>query len=318
LDGVPFRIDLMRCHEAAQMLSNYRPKAIVEPWTSEPIIDQLVFKTLFISICHQMNWDVLQSALARWMLPSAATRLGEFAQTKAADISRILKDYPKQERVRAAERSAMLRDTAQALAQLLEPNGALHKLIASPMLEGGDGFYAVMKAIPAYTGDPLDKKARVLAHDLFRENILKFADPGNLRPAVEYHIIRFYLRSGRVYPVNESVRQELIDPSLPARPRLVKMLRETVDEAMRQTAHYSGLDIATLNYVEWQLGRSVCVAALSPALEGTLCTRPVIDDVPEDIRLLVPTGCPLAGECRSLNDPKYGWYHEPKFQKIIY
>src|SRR3546814_15988328 len=71
----------------------------------------------------------------------------------------------------------------------------------------------------AYTGDPFDKKARVLAHDLHREGIMMFSDPENLKPAIEYHLIRLYLRSGRVIPASESVRRELIGIQRSPRPR---------------------------------------------------------------------------------------------------
>lgn len=318
LDGDPFRVDLFRCRDAALALMPYVSTHDVEPWTGLPKIDQLVFKSLFISICHQMNWDVLQSAMAGWLLPDAVARLEELVSTSPRQLSNLLRHYPKQERVRAVERSRMLRETAEGLSILLADGGRLRRLLESPMLEGPSGFYDTIATIPAYRGDPFDKKARVLAHDLHREGIIKFSDPENLKPAVEYHLIRLYLRSGRVVPASDSVRDELLGERRPARPRLVKLLRGAVDMAMRQTALYSGIDVATLNYLEWQIGRSICVEELGPELAAFHCEAPAPSNMPDDVRALATCRCPFAGFCSSLNDPGYGWFREPQFQKAIY
>lgn len=318
LDGDPFRVDLFRCHDAARALAPYLGTHAIGPWTDLPKLEQLVFKTLFISICHQMNWDVLQSAMAGWLLPDVSGRLGELATTSPRQIAELLRTYPKQDRVRAAERSRMLRDTAAGLALLLSAGGRLRTLLDNPVLEGPSGFYEAIATIASYTGDPFDKKARVLAHDLHREGIVVFSDPENLRPAIEYHLIRLYLRSGRVVPASEAVREELLGERRPARSRLVKLLRGAVDEAMRQTALYSGIDVATLNYVEWQIGRSICVEELGPEIAAFHCDAPGPLDMAADVRVLAPCRCPFAGFCSSRNDPEYGWFREPQFQKAIY
>jgi hypothetical protein len=98
----------------------------------------------------------------------------------------------------------------------------------------------------------------------------------------------------------------------------VKLLRGAVDMAMRQTALYSGIDVATLNYVEWQIGRSICVEELGPELTAFHCEAPAPSDMPNDVRALAACRCPFAGFCNSLNDPRYGWFREPQFQKAIY
>ena len=317
LGGVPFRIDLIRCHQAAEPLKGYRGRPSEEPWSSEPVIDQLVFKALFISICHQMNWDVLQSTLATWLLPSPAARLDEFAAATPARFAELLRPYPRQERVRARERAAMLRDTASALRPMIGSGGRLAGLLDRPVLEGDGGYYAAIRSVPAFASDPMEKKARVLAHDLHREDILRFVDPENLRPAVEYHLLRLYLRTGRVYPTSDAVRDEL-NGVRPTRTRLVMVLRQAVDEAMRSTAFYAGLDVATLNYVEWQIARNVCVPDLGPELAPDFCTAPSNVGLPSDVARVSPAGCAFSPHCRTLRDPAYGWFREPQFQKAIY
>ncbi|MDP1986812.1 hypothetical protein, partial [Phenylobacterium sp.] len=262
-------------------------------------------------ICHQFNWDFLQSAMANWLLPSPEQRLDEIAETRPATIAALLASYPKPERIRAQQRARMLRHTANVLRQMLR-SGELEQLLAAPRLEGGAGFYELMRQIPAFAEDELEKKVRVLAHDLHREEIVVFADPENLKPAVEYHLLRLYLRTGRVYATKESVRDRLRSPGLTSRDRLVKLLRQSVEEAMIQTAFYAGMDVATLNYVEWQIGRAICTP------DFPRCERPPISEIAPDVAPLSSERCVYAGFCRSFTDVNYGWFHEPHFQKAIY
>ena len=317
LDGVPFAVDKFRCLEAARMLATFKPDDEIFTWSLASPLTQLTFKTLFISICHRMNWDILQSALASWMLPDTDHRLPEFAATPPKQIRHLLASYPKQERVLAHQRAAMLRDTATSLMELSQPGGAIHRLLEQPHLDGPGGFYEVFGQIAAFQGDPLEKKIRVLAHDLYREGIMRFVDPENLRPAVEYHLLRLYLRTGRVFPTHPSVVEALTGEPRPARRRLVMLLRETVDQAMRDTAHYASLDVATLNYLEWQLARTICVSELGPEWHPHCLAAPA-QELPHDVARIVSGPCPYNQACRTLGDRGYEWFNEPQFEKAIY
>lgn len=312
LSGNPFSIDQFRCRDAAASLARFRPAHVVEPWGGLPHRQQLVFKALFISICHQFNWDYLQAAMAGWLLPNPIERLPVIERVRHSEIAALLADYPKQERVRARQRARMLRETAGALSELVH-EGELDRLIAEARLDGLGGFYEVMKRVPAFAEDGLEKKVRVLAHDVFREGIIGFQDPENLRPAVEYHLLRLYLRTGRVYPTDDAIRDALRAADLTSRGRLVTLLRKAVEEAMNLTSFYSDVDVATLNYVEWQIARSLCTPDV-PAF----CDDQPIDDLPPEIAALCDGGCAFRAFCRSHTEPNYGWFHEPQFQKAIY
>jgi hypothetical protein len=311
LSGNPFSIDQFRCRDSANRLRNFQPRHRVERWSALPPLSQFVFKSLFISICHQFNWDFMQNAMAMWLLPDPERRLDQVAATRSSELARLLSTYPKQERIHSHQRAKMLRRTAQELNALLK-SGQLDALIAEPRLEGADGFYELMRSVSAFAEDELEKKVRVLAHDLFREGILEFKDPVNLRPAIEYHILRLYVRSGRVYPTDESVREQLLNPGTESRTRLVKLMRRTVEEAMNLTAFYATLDVATLNYIEWQIGRGICTP------EFPRCTHLQLDNLPDEIIELSPCRCAFSDFCRAYTEPQYGWYHEPHFQRVIY
>lgn len=249
--------------------------------------------------------------MAGWLLPNPEQRLEELATTRPSNIRQLLSAYPKPERIRAQQRAQMLRTTAREL-QALHDKGQLDALIAASRLGGAGGFYDVMKAVSAFAQDELEKKIRVLAHDLHRERIIEFKDPNHLRPAVEYHILRLYIRTGRVYPTDESIREHLSRPGAWSRGRLIKLLRQAVEEAMNLTGFYAGLDVATLNYLEWQIGRAVCTP------ENPNCDHPSRDEMPPEVAELSPFRCAYASFCRAFNDPHYGWYHEPQIQKAIY
>lgn len=312
LSGNPFSIDQFRCRDAAASLSQFRPAPIIEPWSVLDPRQQLVFKALFISICHQFNWDYLQTAIADWLLPDPIESLPMLQHVRAAELAALLSAYPKPERIRAHQRARMLRETARALQDLVDI-GAPDRLIDEARLDGTSGFYNTMKHVPAFAEDGLEKKVRVLAHDTFREGIISFQDPQNLRPAVEYHLLRLYLRTGRVYPTDESIRAALRAANLTSRGRLVGLLRRAVEEAMNLTSFYAGIDIAALNYVEWQIARSLCTPDLPAKCDGF-----PTDTLPEDVARLSEGGCAFRLFCRSRTEPSYGWYHEPQFQKAIY
>ena len=83
----------------------------------------------------------------------------------------------------------------------------------------------------AFRDDPLRKKSNVLVHEIVRDRIANFDNSTQIAPAIDYHIMRLYLRSGRVLPLHRETLDLLKKNSAP-RPRLVKLLREAVSEAV--------------------------------------------------------------------------------------
>lgn len=82
---------------------------------------------------------------------------------------------------------------------------------------------------------------------------------------------------------------------------------------MQLTAFYAKMDVATLNYVEWQIGRSVCTSDAPPR-----CTGAPTETLAADVAALSPSMCLYSSFCRSFTERQYGWYNEPRFQKAIY
>jgi hypothetical protein len=179
-------------------------------------------------------------------------------------------------------------------------------------MSGPTGFVAQLDAFEPYRGDPLRKKSYVLVQDLIREGTVVFEDEASLEPAIDYHVMRLYLRTGRVVPVFNVVSEALKGKPV-HRPRLVQKLREAVAEALKLTASYAELTVAAVNYVEWQLGRTVC------DVRRPGCVRTTRQDgLDPDIARLFEGNCPFQRFCNAKDDPEWRRLREPNLPTTFY
>lgn len=182
LSGNPFAVDDFRCSEAAAVLRGVRLCLAPQPWNGWSSIRQLEFKLLFISICHQINWDYLQSRLFEAWKDLDFPISESLKAVTARSVNEWLSDYSRPERIRAEERAKILRETADSVFTFLKA-GVLDRLVSGPMrLEGPNGLNATIRQIPVYQTDPHLKKLNVLLHDIFLEKIIQIEDLENLMP----------------------------------------------------------------------------------------------------------------------------------------
>ena len=304
--GKCFHIDPSACMQHAESIRLFKPSQEVHAWSHLPKSTQLVFKVAFISICHQMNWDFLQDALARNLLSNNANILENLSNVSPMDISAWLGNYPKKERIRAKERAHLLRDVFQVLATEFNSDPDYFYQNCAEAQLGNNGFHALLDKFESYRTDPLRKKTNVLTHDLYKEKIVNFSDSQNIEPAVDYHIMRLYLRTGRVVPADESIFSFLEGEPKP-RGSLVRQLRRQVSEAAKLTAYYANLNVAEVNYIEWQIGRSICHNKQPECqkTEGEIL-------VAKDVRKLFTGRCPYMSSCLSYNQlPRFIDFEEP-------
>lgn len=311
--GKIFEVDRMACQYSARTISAYRASVERTPWGGLPPVHQLTFKLAAISICHQINWDFLHARLAEHLLSSNQTEMVKrIAQVTAPELTGWLKGYAKPTRIRATERARMLRTIGECLSAQLA--GDPYNLVAAShnRIAGPEGFVARLDMFEPYRVDPLRKKSNVLVQDLIRERIVAFEDQDSLRPAIDYHIVRLYLRSGRVVPLHGVVADSLKN-KVRQRPRFVNALREAVAEALQLTAAYARLPLADVNYIEWQLGRSVC------ELNAPRCVgRERSSDLDADVANLFGGPCPYVAFCLARNDPEWRKLREPNFPTTFY
>jgi hypothetical protein len=315
--GDSFSVDSMACMLHAQKIKNYKRPIEKFGWSDESKAIQLGFKVAFISICHQFNWDVMQNALAENLLLNPEKLIHTLNNIKASDLNSWLNHYPKKERIKAPERTKILKNVGKVLVEKFDgslqlfydtcTNSALDKQGSS------ESFHAIMDNFLGYRTDSLRKKTNVLSHDLIKEDIVRFKDPENANPAIDYHIMRLYLRTGRVIPNNEIIFK-FLEGSPNPRGTLVRQLREAVSRAEQLTAYYSNLNVADVNYIEWQIARSVCT---NKEPQCTSISDPLA--LPNDIRELCSSCCPYSEECISNNElPRFISFEEPIYISTDY
>lgn len=310
--GKTFIIDEIACMQHAKIISEYSRPSESFPWSSYSPEFVLAFKVAFISICHQFNWDFLQLALWKNLPHDEDAFINNLVNMRAPTISNWLGNYHKPQRIRAKERAAILRDVGNIFRE--EYNSNLNSFFAScenATLKNGE-FHQILDKFLGFRTDPLRKKTNVLSHDLYREEIIGFKDEEHIEPAVDYHIMRLYLRTGRVVASDPSVLEFLGENPKP-RGTLVRMLRETVSEAEKLVAFYAGLNVSDVNYIEWQIGRAVCLNT------NPLCTNLKIrDNLPDDLQFFGEKGCPYFRVCTASRNEIFVGLQEPNVTSTDY
>lgn len=310
LAGNPFSVDPTQCYLAAQALQRFTPTKANNPWSAAPVSAQVVFKLLFVAICHQINWDFLQRRMfERFFAEDFAEMLDRAKGASAKLVTDMLEGYHRPERVRAAERAKYLRSTAEAL-EIRFANDPL-KLVSMGKVFGEKGLLELIREVPAFGEDPLSKKANAFAQELAREKIVEFSDDGLIPPAIDYHLIRLYLRTGRVIANDRAIFRSLRTGST-HRMRLVNLLREAVASALQDTALFARMPVHVINYLEWQIGRSRCER------EFTICDGPWPSDLLDSSVIAISNGCPIKDSCTAYQSPGWKEILEPELKKAFY
>lgn len=310
LAGNPFSIDLTQCFLAAEAVGNFMPGDAENPWASASIESQLTFKLFFVAICHQINWDFLQRRMYEHFFVGEVGEMLDRARTFSPKlVEKMLEGYHRPERIRASERAKYLRTTAEVLSTNF--GNIPWNLVKSNAVFGSNGLLEQIRAIPAYGEDPLGKKANAFAQELARENIVSFSDGDRIPPAIDYHLIRLYLRTGRVVANDKSVFRTLSTGST-HRMRLVNLLREAVSEALSQTAAYARVPSHVLNYLEWQIGRNRCER------EFMNCDGPWPSELFDSSVIVVSSCCPHRDFCTAYRNPEWRRMLEPAIKKAFY
>jgi hypothetical protein len=307
LAGPAFSVDPTACSAAANVLKTltvHTPSCSLR----RPLSREILFRLAVTAICHKINWDFLSDrlGLAFDQLPLDATAL---AALSSRDIERWLDGYDKPERIRAKKRAALLRDIGKQLVHLY--HGSAESLIRASdnRLYDKDGLVFQLDSFEAFREDPLRKKSNVLIHELVRDRVVRFKDEDKIVPAIDYHVMRLYLRTGRVVPLHTNTMDLLKSDSTP-RPRLVKLLREAVAEALSLTALYARMSIPQVNSLEWQLGRDICERA-SPHCES-------VPPISQQRLGWSNNFCPNASFCQAYRSPEWRLLREPDLNKSFY
>lgn len=247
---VPFQIalDAKQHHDIAHLL----PKEDTD-FSFLGLNVALGCEIICAAICHQINWNFLRKRILQATLNDpfiwAPNNLSRVTEQNIADI---LQGYEKAERIRAKERSQIIRE----LSKIFEEN--IDDFIGV-FFENGvirPDFLQILQRAPAFSADPHQKKLQVLIHSLANFSLVPQISLYS-KPAIDYHIMRLYLRRGDVSSKNTAGKKYL-EEEKSRRHGTILSLRFKVSEALEDISRLNKLPINVLNSIEWWIGRSVC------------------------------------------------------------
>ena len=208
------------------------------------------------AICHQINWDYLRKQVYEKTKSTPEWLCFDNLEVITEDeVFKMLCTYDKIERIRAKERSGIINEIGGWAKKFKEIKQIFFK--KEDILLDYEVIHKNILMCPPFSGDPQEKKMQLLIQKLsFLENM------GELslyyRPAIDYHLIRSYLRRGLIYSKTKHAR-EYIENNLTERTeKTVAAIRMHCSSMMDEISIYTGLDINVINLIEWNIGRSVC------------------------------------------------------------
>jgi hypothetical protein len=208
-----------------------------------------------IGICDRLNWDFLMGVVARRLdLMTDQFSAELIRRLRLSDIREALSGYKRQGDTIDFKHKA---DHLKAIAECESANRIVDRLEQAAFVGGDEGVETLLSAVPAYSEDPLHKKVNAFVQECVRRELLILRDPENISPAVDYHIIRLYLRTGRVWVPDEYLRKRLVARGR-VRIEAITQIRSAVAEAMRYTAWLCRIGISQLNELEWLFARNAC------------------------------------------------------------
>jgi hypothetical protein len=136
-------------------------------------------------------------------------------------------------------------------------------------------FLSILDHISGYKEDPLRKKSNLLAFILMQrpERFLRIAQGGEMQPVIDYHAMRFCLRTGLIEIDDEALREKIIEKMLiTAEEEWV--IRYACYIAIQKLSEYSGLDAGAVDHFTFSYTRQHC-----PEMTVPDCGQCALDQV---------------------------------------
>ncbi len=213
-------------------------------------------ETVCSAICHQMNWDFLRQAVHKktlkdpdWLEPKSLVDISE------SEIENLLASYNKPERIRANERMVILRQVGN----LAKRHGSFANIFfeSNRQLLPEVQIRQNLLECPVFSQDPEEKKLQLLLQKLSNypqlSGLTVFC-----KPAVDYHLIRCFLRRGLLFPKAKLSKEFLMSTGIQRRESTVGALRKLCGDLVQEISNYTGLSVNSVNQIEWHVGRSIC------------------------------------------------------------
>lgn len=265
-------------------------------------------ETVCAAICHQMNWDFLRNAifkkakaLPRYLSAESLSNISN------RDVSELLEGYGKPERIRSSERADILRN----IGRLATQHGSFANLFfdENRKLLTEAQIRANLLESTVFSQDPEEKKLQLLLQKL--SNYSPLAELQHYcKPAIDYHLIRCFLRRGLLYPKNKLGTDFISESGTRRKEQTVGALRQLCATLIFEISNYTNLSINDINQIEWHIGRSICKEGLPDCcLAG------------EDAKWLLGSydRCPFYTTCCAVNySPELLQIEEPKYMGNSY
>lgn len=275
-----------------------------------PFERRIACEVVCAAICHQVNWDYLRQAVLDRTKADGGWLDGErLAGISEGEVSLLFAGYKKPERIREKERCRILHEVGEMVCAaggyIPLFLGEEEKLLPIGVIRG------CLQKCAAFSGDPKEKKLQLLLQKLSRYEGFQGLS-SHCGPAVDYHLIRCYLRRGLLLPRTKYAKEFVACSSSGRREGTVGALRHLCGGLLEQIAWYTDLDICTVNSVEWNIGRSVCIQGMPD------CRLESPDAAWLKARYLK---CPFYGNCQAARDGEGGmpqYVNEPEYRGASY
>lgn len=226
-------------------------------FSSLPFETAMQCEIICAGICHQMNWDFLRGAVLKKTQESPSWVTGLYLKCiQDKEVAELFKTYSKPERIRADERAEILRSLGEWLISF-DSAKSVFTDSAGTVLDKKT-IRSNLLSCPVFSNDPEEKKLQLLL-----QKLSVYSQLDKLRnycePAIDYHLIRCYLRRGLLYPNSKHGSDYLKNMSIKRKESTVAAVRQLCSELLINICEYTDLDILTVNQIEWHIGRSVCV-----------------------------------------------------------
>lgn len=229
-------------------------RVMFDKWDRSKLI---LAEIICAGICHQINWDYLRDSIYRktasnpeWLEPSLLQSIRD------TDVFDLLQEYGKPERIRAAERAAIINNIGSWASKYTPIESVFLDSTFTLLSEETIKFNLLQCS--AFSRDPEEKKLQLLLQKLSNYSFLsQLSDYCN--PAIDYHLIRMYYRRGLFF-WRTKYAKDFLENSLPKRKEeTVAAVRHLCSSLVKSISNYTELNINSINQIDWHIGRSVCV-----------------------------------------------------------
>ena len=207
-------------------------------------------------ICHQINWNFLRRSVfdytnknPEWLSPK------NLSSIEGSSLLEMIGNYNKKDNIKEIERASILRSLGYWVANYPNPRSIF--LDEEGSLRPRSMVFDSFKGCSSFASDPGGKKRNLLLQKL--ELIPELHGIGRYaKPAIDYHLIRLYLRRGLLYARNKYGEEYISNPDIDRREHTVAAIRDLCSSLLIQISSYTDLSISSVNLIEWSVARSVC------------------------------------------------------------